>query len=100
MERPESVYPPLILQPGLRSVSGALAPVAFSRPLLMPPTPDGPVLDGFNRRRSLPHQVPEQASHLGHSERQQPRVLHDGGLSPRWRAGARLSDRHGPAWIG
>src|SRR5215210_774150 len=30
----------LVLQPGLTSASGALAPVTFSRPLLMAPAPD------------------------------------------------------------
>jgi hypothetical protein len=80
----------LVLQPGLTSVSGAFAPVAFTSPLLMTPTPHGPMLDGLNRRRPLPHQMPEQAAHFRHRERQQ---LHadapDGLLSPRWRAGAR-----------
>jgi hypothetical protein len=90
----------LVLQPGFTSASGALAPVAFASALLMPPSPDGPVLDRLNRRRSLPHQMPEQPPHLRHGEREQ---LHgdapDGGLSPRWRAGARWSDRHAPASI-
>ena len=80
----------LVLQPGLASVPCALAPVAFSRPLLVSSAPDGPMLHGLNRRRPLPHQMPEQASHFRHRERQQ---LHgdapDGPLSPRWRAGAR-----------
>jgi DnaJ-class molecular chaperone len=78
-----------ILQPGLASVSGAFAPVTFTSPLLMTPTPHGPMLDGLNRRRPLPHQMPEQAAHFRHGKRQQSRGLPDGGLSPRWRAGAR-----------
>ena len=79
----------LVLQPGFTSAAGAFAPVTFSCPLLVAPTPQRPVLDGLKRRRPLPHQVPEQPSHLRYGERQQPRGLPDGGLSPRWRAGAR-----------
>ncbi len=86
---PGAPHDGLILQPGLASASGAFAPVAFARPLLMAPTPHRPVLDRINRRRSLPHQMPEQPSHLRYGERQQPRGVPDGGLSPRWRAGAR-----------
>ena len=79
----------LVLQPGLTLASSALAPVTFSRTLLMAATPHRPVLHRLNRRRPLPHQMPEQPPHFGHGERQQPRGLHDGGFSPRWRAGAR-----------
>src|SRR6188508_3170654 len=89
----------LVLQPGLTSATGALAPVTFTGALLMAPAPHRPVLNRFNRRRPLPHQVPEQPPHLRHGQRQQPCGLHDGGFSPRWRAGARRSDRHAPAWI-
>src|SRR3954470_5453618 len=78
----------LILQPGITAASDAFAPVAFARPLLMAPTPDGPMLHGLDRRRPLPDQVPEQPPHLRHGERQQPCGLPDGGFSPRWRAGA------------
>jgi len=79
----------LVLQPGFTSAAGALAPVAFARPLLMAPTPHGPMLHRLNRRRSLPHQMPEQPPHLRHGERQQLRGPRGGSLSPRWRAGAR-----------
>jgi hypothetical protein len=78
-----------LLQPGFTSALGALAPVAFTRALLMAPAPYGPVPDRLNRRRPLPDQMPEQAPHLRHGERQQPRGLHDGSFFPRWRAGAR-----------
>jgi hypothetical protein len=79
----------LVLQPGFTSAAGALAPVTLAGTLLMPPSPDGPVLDRLNRRRLLPHEMPEQPSHFRHGERQQPRGLPDGGFSPRWRADAR-----------
>jgi len=80
---------PLVLQPGFTAASGAFAPVTFSRPLLMASAPHRPVLHGFNRRRALPDQMPEQAAHLRHGKRQQPRGVLCEGLSPRWRAGAR-----------
>uniref|UniRef100_UPI00397D4880 protein-L-isoaspartate O-methyltransferase family protein n=1 Tax=Salmonella sp. SAL4437 TaxID=3159892 RepID=UPI00397D4880 len=47
----------LVLQPGLTLASSALAPVTFSRTLLMAATPHRPVLHRLNRRRPLPHQM-------------------------------------------
>src|SRR5215218_1900987 len=56
--------PRLVLQPGFRSASGALAPVTFTGALLMAPAPHRPVLDRLNRRRVLPDQMPKQPPHL------------------------------------
>ena len=60
----------LALQSGFALASGSLAPVAVTGPLLMPPTPRRPVLDCLDRRLLIPHQMPEQPSHLRYGEGQ------------------------------
>jgi hypothetical protein len=85
----------LILQPGL--VRSSSFPMASAGSLLMAATPARPGACGLGVRRPGPDQMPEQASHFRHGDRQQIGLEIERAFFPRrWRGGLRR-DRHAPA---
>ena len=85
----------LVLQPGLRWSSSF--PMAFPGSLLVAAAPVRPGVCGLVVRWPGPDQMPQQAAHLGHGERQQIGFEIDHAFFPRPRRSGARRDRHAPA---
>ena len=85
----------LVLQPGLRWSSSF--PMAFPGSLLVAAAPVRPGVCGLVVRWPGPDQMPHQAAHLGHGERQQIGFEIDHAFFPRPRRSGARRDRHAPA---
>ena len=72
-------------------------PMALAGTLLMPATPARPGACGLGVRRPGPDQMPEQASHFRHGERQQIGLEIERAFFPRRRRSGLRRDRHAPA---
>src|SRR3954452_8561423 len=86
---------PLVLQPGF--IGSSSFPMALSGSLLMPAAPARPETGGLGVNRPGPDQVPEQAAHFRHGERQQVGFEIDRAFFPRPRCSGSRRDRHAPA---
>src|SRR5215213_9550568 len=85
----------LVLQPGFKGSSPF--PVVFPGPLLVAAAPARPGAGGLMIRRSGPDQMPQQAPHVGHGERQEIGREIDRAFFPRPQHGGSPRDRHAPA---
>src|SRR3954468_17096695 len=85
----------LLLQPDFgRSTS---FPMAFPGPLLVPAAPARPGARSRMVRRSAPDQVPQQAAHFRHGERQQIGLAIECAFFPLRLCSEARQDRRGPA---
>jgi hypothetical protein len=85
----------LVLQPGF--IAGSSFPMALPGALLVPAAPARPGACSFGIRRAGPNQMPEQASHFGHGERQEIGFEIDYAFFPRPQYDGSRRDRRAPA---